>query len=99
MIEQMLLGLLILGAAGWVISKSPILTWIFVFLFMLLVSLFAIGCAAFVAIAIHIPKQNYWAAGVSIALGIFCSGLVVLPTWEYFVRHIKDLKQSLSLWE
>lgn len=98
MIEQMLLGLMILFPIGWVIYRSPILSWLFVLLLMLLVSLFAFGCAAFVAVMIHIPKQNYWAAGFSMALGVFLSGLVILPTWDYFVRHLKDMKRSMSFW-
>lgn len=99
MIEQMLLGLLMLWPICWVIYRSPLLTWIFTLMFMLLVCLFAIGCATFVTFAIHIPKHHYWTGAIAMALGVFCSGLVILPTWEYLVRHAKEFKESTALWK
>lgn len=99
MVEDLFIGALILVPVGWVIYRSPLLTWIFTLAFMLLVCLFAIGCAVFVALAIHIPKNHYWAAAFSLALGVFCSGLVTLPTWEYLVRHIREARRSAIIWK
>lgn len=94
-----LFGLLLLLVVGWVIYRSPILTWIFVLMLMLWVCFVAISAATFVTFVIHIPKGNYFAAAFSMALGIFLSAIPTLVTWEYLVRHIKEFRASLVLWD
>lgn len=97
--EYTIISLLLIWFFGWVIYRSPILTWVFMLLLMLWVCFFAVSAAAFVTFAVHIPKGHYGVAIVSMMLGIFLSAIPTLITWDHLKRHLSALHVSLKPWE
>lgn len=97
--ESLVFGLVLLAGIVWVIYRSPILSWLFVLLLQIWVCFFAVSAAAFVTFAIHIPKGSYGTAVFAMVLGVFLSALPTLVIWEHLVRHIKEFRSSLAIWE
>lgn len=97
--EHTIIGLLLLWFVGWVIYRSPILTWVFVLLLMLWVCFCAVSAATFVTLAVHIPKGHYGTAFIAMTLGVFLSAIPTLVTWDYLKRHLSELNRSMKLWE
>lgn len=97
-VEDGVIATLIIGGL-WVIFHSPILRWASFTLFLLAWLLSFTLAPAFVALVIHVPKGNYLAAGLTLALGAFLSLLFFSSGWKPLLDQFKHLKASLSLWE
>ena len=96
-IGHSVLGMAILCVGVWLCARIPIFGLLLKVLCLLSWGSLTVGGPLFVAFAIDIPENHYWAAGLTLVLGLLIGSFWFVIGLPELIRSLKD-RENYRWW-